>query len=179
MSQPNQYPPQPQPGWGQQPPPGWGAPQPPRRPKKNPGEIITYVILAAVGAFAVFGVIGSSLNDSDPATASSSATTEAPAPLEEPAQDPVQEHSDKKAAKDGQYDDGDYIVGEDIPAGTYTTSGAESGLFEFCTVTTEPTSDSKFPQLKSANADERIIITLTKQDGVVTIQGCEPLTARK
>ncbi|MBA4865944.1 hypothetical protein H1V43_32290 [Streptomyces sp. PSKA54] len=76
------------------------------------------------------------------------------------------------------YGDGDYVVGDDIPAGTYETSGAKSGVFELCTITTEPTSDTKFPQLKTANADERIIITLTKDDGVVSISGCEPLTPR-
>jgi hypothetical protein len=70
------------------------------------------------------------------------------------------------------------VVGEDIPAGTYQTAGAEKGIFEFCSVTTDPVDEAKFPQLKSANADERIIITLTKADGVVSISGCEPLTRR-
>ncbi|NUL06335.1 hypothetical protein HRW07_24515 [Streptomyces lunaelactis] len=93
--------------------------------------------------------------------------------------DDLQKQIDEEAEKDGRFGDGDYVVGEDVPPGTYTSKGAKAGLFEFCSVTTEPTSDSKFPQLKSANKDERIIITLTKADGVVTIQGCEPLTLRK
>ncbi|MCM2389021.1 hypothetical protein [Streptomyces albipurpureus] len=84
----------------------------------------------------------------------------------------------KKSVKSKEYADGDYVVGEDIPAGTYSSKGATPGLFELCTITTDPTSDSKFPQLKTANAKERIIITLSKADGVVTIQGCEPLTRR-
>ncbi|MEU5400685.1 hypothetical protein ABZ348_15500 [Streptomyces sp. NPDC005963] len=84
----------------------------------------------------------------------------------------------KKAQKAKQYGDGDYIVGEDIPAGTYTSKGAAPGLFELCTITTDPTSADKFPQFKTANAKERIIIILTKADGVVTVQGCEPLTRR-
>lgn len=82
------------------------------------------------------------------------------------------------AAKEKDYPDGDYIVGEDIPPGTYTTTGAAPGEF-LCAITTKPTDDTTFPQLKSADANERIIITLTKADGTVTIQGCEPLTARK
>ena len=59
------------------------------------------------------------------------------------------------------------------------TPGAQKGLFEFCSITSDPVDESKFPLLKSANADERIIVTLTKADGVVSVSGCEPLTARR
>lgn len=91
---------------------------------------------------------------------------------------PAEAPKKKSAPKAKQYGDGDYIVGEDIPPGTYTSKGAAPGLFELCTITTEPTSDAKFPQFKTANAKERVIIMLTKADGVVTVQGCEPLTRR-
>lgn len=77
-----------------------------------------------------------------------------------------------------QYGDGDYQVGKDIPTGTYETSGASSGGISFCAITTHPTG-GKLPQVKSATkAGERIIITLDKGDGVVTVKGCEPLTPR-
>jgi hypothetical protein len=66
-----------------------------------------------------------------------------------------------------------------MPPDTYTTKSAKAGAFEFCSATTDPTSDSRFPRMKATNKDERIIITLTESDGVVTIQGCEPLTRRK
>jgi transcription elongation factor len=76
-----------------------------------------------------------------------------------------------------EYGDGDYQVGTDIPAGTYESAGASSDGVGFCAITTEPTG-SKLPQAKSAEAGERIIITLEKGDGVVSVQGCEPLTPR-
>lgn len=191
----NQYPPQQPPGWGPQP-PTWGAP-PPRPPRKSAGQILSYVILSAVGVCLVVGAIGLAFSSNDDTNAFSSPTSEAPLAVEEePAtgpdealedpqeqnqegQDELDAEAEEEAAKDGEYSDGDYLVGEDMPSGTYTTAGAKSGIFEFCSITTEPTSDTKFPQLKAANADERIIITLSKEDGVVTIQGCEPLTLRK
>jgi hypothetical protein len=76
------------------------------------------------------------------------------------------------------YGSGDYVVGEDIPAGTYTTDGATQDSFEFCMISTEGDGGDNWGQLKSANANERIIITLNASDGVVTLDGCEPLRRR-
>jgi hypothetical protein len=100
------------------------------------------------------------------------------APVEQKTQRPTETAAEPAPENPAEYPNGDYVVGEDIPAGTYQTAGAEKGIFEFCSVTTDPVDEAKFPQLKSANADERIIITLTKADGVVSISGCEPLTRR-
>jgi hypothetical protein len=86
--------------------------------------------------------------------------------------------AEKPAAKPNEYAEGDYVVGEDIPPGTYTTTGAKKGFFELCSISTEPTADGVMPKWKTANANERIIITLSKDDGIVTIQGCEPLRPR-
>lgn len=166
--------------------------QPPPSPKKGMSAwAIVGITLGGIFAFVlVLGVIGAIAGDgagsaSDTAVAVTDSPTlsptvspaiEAPAPSKaavKPAPKPK-----PAAPKPPEYSDGDYVIGEDMPPGTYTSEGAQKGLFEFCSVTTKPADDSTWPQIKSANADERIIITLKKSDGVVTISGCEPLTRR-
>lgn len=88
MSQPNQYPQQPPPGWGQQPQPGWGPPppQPPR--KSNTGKIIGFSCLGVIGLVMVLGIIGVALSggsDGSSSSASDKATTAAEKPKEESA----------------------------------------------------------------------------------------------
>lgn len=177
--------------WGQtttpgQPYPGPYGPPPPPKKRMSPWAIAGITI---GGFFAFLIVLGIAVGD--PEATDEKATGSKPTPtVEAPAAQPSKaapakktqapaEPTDKPKPAPKTYDDGDYIVGEDIPAGTYTTPGAESGAFELCMISTKPTSSSVFPQLKSANANERIIITLAKKDGVVTISGCEPLTLRK
>lgn len=167
--------------------------QPPPPPKKgmSTGAIVGIVLGSIFGFVLFLGIIGVALDDGSRTTSSgASKKTASPkeksleeeyADLEEQNKKNLEERKKnraKEAAKEGEFSDGDYIVGEDIPPGTYTSAGAQKGAFEFCSITTDPTDDSKFPKLKSANADERIIITLTEADGVVTISGCEPLKRR-
>ncbi|GAA2252642.1 hypothetical protein GCM10010232_46330 [Streptomyces amakusaensis] len=160
--------------------PGYGPPPPPPKKKLSTGATVAIVLGSVVGFFLILGIIGAALSDGEP-------TDEKPDTAKAPSAPPAAEKAEKaeKAEEPGKpasaeqsYGDGDYLVGEDIPAGTYTTPGAKKGPFEFCTITTKP-SEGEMPQIKSANADERIIITLTKADGVLTVQGCEPLTPRK
>lgn len=184
-----QYQGQPYPGQPQQPYYGaqGGYPGGPVPPKKS--WFARHKTLSIIGGvFAFLVVVGIAAGGGDDSSSTSSETVATkpdkadakPAAPAKKAQTPAAKPKPKPAApKPKEYPDGDYVVGEDIPAGTYTTPGAEKGLFEVCMVSTEPTSDSVFPQLKSANADERIIITLKKADGVVSISGCEPLTPRK
>jgi hypothetical protein len=140
------------------------------------------------GVLGILGAITDTVDGSSTATRKPSATapetsTKADAkPAEKKATPSSKAPAKKKTPpkpKVVEYPDGDYVVGEDIPAGTYETPGAQKGLFEFCSITSDPVDDSKFPLLKSANADERIIVTLTKADGVVSVSGCEPLKARR
>jgi cytoskeletal protein RodZ len=84
----------------------------------------------------------------------------------------------KAPQKMDTYGDGDYQVGKDIPAGTYRSSGAKKGIFDLCTVTTKPTSSSTLPQVKTANSGDQVLITLAKEDGVVTFKGCNSFKAR-
>jgi hypothetical protein len=138
------------------------------------GAIVAIVLGSIVGLFILIGVIGAALGtegkDQPQATPSATAAPKTAAPTKKTATPTV---------KPAGYADGDYIIGEDIPPGTYQTPGAQAGAFEFCMVSTKPTADGVMPQLKSANANERIIITLTAKDGILSIAGCEPLTRRK
>jgi len=170
MMQPPYGPPQPPPGHY------YGPYGPPPKKPMGAGAIVAIVFGSLVGVFVLIGVLGAAFGDDDKAKPRATPTTHMPAAAQttEPAKAP-----DSPATKPAGYADGDYIVGEDIPPGTYQTVGAQAGAFEFCMVSTKPTVDGVFPQLKSANKDERIIITIKAEDGVLSISGCEPLTRRK
>jgi hypothetical protein len=153
------------------------------------GWAIAGLTLAGLcGTIGILGAIIDTVDGSNTATRKPSATAAEtpakadakPAPVKKPSPStkPPAKQATPPKPKAVDYPDGDYVVGEDIPAGTYETPGAQKGLFEFCSITSDPVDESKFPLLKSANADERIIVTLTKADGVVTISGCEPLKPR-
>lgn len=77
-----------------------------------------------------------------------------------------------------QWVNGDYIIGEDIPLGTYTSAGAVDDISPLCMATSNGA--GHWPILKAANADERIIIRLTSANkgDVLTISGCKPLTLK-
>lgn len=97
---------------------------------------------------------------------------------------PAQPESGKQKAekpsdsKPVGYPNGDYVVGKDIPEGTYESKGATPGIFDLCMISTEGDNNDNWGQLKYANENERIIITLKESDGVLSISGCEPLTPR-
>lgn len=187
MTQPPPHGPQqpPPPGWG--PPPGQPYPGPygPPPPKKGmgAGAIIAIVLGSIVGVIVLLAILGALIGDDDKTKPRATPTTRTPtvAPTTAPTTAPTKKTATPpaKPTTPAGYPDGDYIIGEDIPPGTYQTPGAEAGAFELCMVSTKPTADGVFPQLKSANKDERIIITLAKKDGVLSISGCEPLTRRK
>lgn len=167
---------------------GPGYPPPPK--KMGTGAIVAIVLGSIFGFFVLLVILGLALGDDSSqgsgrtpgGAAGEPAAKESGEPLDaKPAEKSTEKPAEEKpeAGKDREYPSGDYVVGEDIPAGTYASAGAEKGVFEFCSITTEPTGDLTMPQIKTANADERIIITLAKEDGVVTISNCEPLKLRK
>lgn len=176
MSQHQPYPPQQpqQPQQFQQ-----FQPLPPK--KKHTGLKITGGI---IGAFVVIGLIAGATggSDGDADSKPAAVTSATPSPKAEPAakDDPEPEKSKKPAAPKAPkgYGDGDYVVGQDIPAGTYESAGASNELLDVCAITTDPPGETTMPQVKSANKGERIIITLKSKDGTVTVQGCEPLKKR-
>ncbi|MER7905390.1 hypothetical protein ABTX84_19170 [Streptomyces sp. NPDC095614] len=165
---------------------GPGYPPPSKKKKMSGGAIVAIVIGCVLGGlFLLLLIIGFAVSDdSSPSEDKASVLEVTASPSESAAEAPAKpaEKTPEKAAepkKATEYPSGDYVVGEDIPAGTYTSAGAEKGIFELCTITTEPTGDTTMPKIKTSNADERIIITLEKADGVVSISGCEPLKPRE
>ena len=77
------------------------------------------------------------------------------------------------------FGDGTHVVGKDIPVGTYVSAGARSGSAAFCSVTTESRRAEALSRITSGRRGERVVITLSRYDSVVTVQGCEPLTRRR
>ncbi|MFC9941540.1 hypothetical protein [Streptomyces pratensis] len=167
---------------------GPGYPPPPK--KKMSGGAIVAIVLGSVfgGLFILLVIIGLAVDDDSTQAEGKSPILEVTAPADESATaapaKPAEKTPEKAAEKpepkkDPEYSSGDWVVGEDIPAGTYTSAGAEKGIFELCTITTDPSGDTTMPKIKTANADERVIITLAEEDGVVSISGCEPLKPRE
>lgn len=172
---------------------GYNPPTPPPK-KRSVGKIIGIVCASFVG-LAMFGGCVSAISSDEGSDRTSSPTRstvstptkdtgksieEEMAEIQEENRknrEKLAEESRKEAMKDGQYPDGDYEVGVDIEPGTYVSSGAKKGLFEFCSATTEPT-DGSFGEMETANADERVILTVTATSGIVKISGCEPFERR-
>ncbi|MFD7921357.1 hypothetical protein ACFV3R_19280 [Streptomyces sp. NPDC059740] len=166
-----------------QPAPGW-APPPPQ--KKKTGKIVGFgcgglvlLLVLIVVVIATTGggdAKGDKKAEASPSSAAPSATGAGDRPRTDakPTGKPAEKPAPQKT-----YGDGDYQVGKDIPEGTYESAGAAESVLELCTITTEPKGDLTMPQLKTAQKGERVIITLAEKDGVVTVQGCKPLTLRK
>jgi hypothetical protein len=171
------------------------APMPPQGPPPRKMSTAKIVMLTVGGLFAliiVFSVIGAALSgggsddgkgtqEQPGAAQPKDADAEKAAGEEQkdrPKDDAKKEKTEPKPEPEAKsYGDGDYVVGEDIPPGTYESAGANSDIFDLCTITTEPKGD-KFPQAKTGNKGERIIITLSEGDGTLTVQGCRPLKER-
>lgn len=154
MYPPHQNQPQPQPGWG--PPPG--------PPKKSVGKMVGIGCLGAVAAVVALGILGAIIGVGEEEATTSSRP---PAAAEEPAPEEPQTTEERT-----QWGDGDYIAGEDMPPGTYVSEGAQKGIFELCSATTE---DGEW---STGNAGEQVILKVTEDSGTVSISGCEPFVQR-
>lgn len=153
----------------------WGPP-PPKKPM-NAWAVVGITIGGLFAFLIVVGLLAGDPDTTDPKATPTRSATPTKAPTTKPPAAPAK--TAKPKAEPAGYTDGDYLVGEDMPPGTYQTSGAQAGLFELCSITTDPTDSSVMPQWKTGNKDERIIITITAKDRLVSINGCEPLTRRK
>lgn len=71
-----------------------------------------------------------------------------------------------------------FIVGSDIQPGLYRSTGAERGLFEFCSWSTNegPSSNSDIIDFGTANADEPIVVEIGPEVGAFETSNCEPWT---
>lgn len=155
----NQYPPQQPYGQPHQTYVGGPGYPPPPKKKMSGGAIVAIVIGSVLGGiFLLLLIIGLAVSDDSSTSEGKAPSLEVTAPSSESAAAAPAKPAEKtpeKAAKETEpekvteYPPGDYVVGEDIPAGTYTSDGAEKGIFEFCSITTEPTGDTTMPKIKS------------------------------
>ena len=147
-------------------------PQPPYRlpvpPKRSPRW--PWVVGGVVLLFVLVGISVGGSDPSPPTRSSAGAASLAPTPVDiEPA----------PAAKPGpatSFDDGTYVVGEDVVAGTYKSAGARTGLFELCTVSThfdDAASTGTVLDLQVVNANEPVRIKVTAKAKSVKASGCE------
>ncbi|MDT0353069.1 hypothetical protein RM445_26500 [Pseudonocardia sp. DSM 45834] len=161
--------------WQQMPPYGAYPPPPPPAPKKRKWPWVVgglFVLLFVVPA------LGNSRSSSTPpsttvASAPPSAVAAAPAvPLKAVDDDaPAAVTSGPKTS----FGDGTWVVGEDIVPGNYKSAGAQSGLFEYCQITThsDENAESSFLDWKNANADEPIRVKVSGKVKSVKVSGCE------
>lgn len=137
-------------------------PVPPAPPKKNKSW--------KIAGFGCAGAVGLLLFASCVAVVSEDKTDASPRPTQTA---PSLRPNGATPTGKGGFAEGDYLVGDDMPPGTYVSTGAVSDVFDFCSATTEG-SDGILNDMVSANAGERTILRVTKDDYLVSIQGCEP-----
>ena len=130
--------------------------------------VITSAVAIFLGILFIVG-FGVSLGNSKPTAATSAPTISAPAPA---VAAPVQN------GPATTFGDGTWVVGEDIVPGTYRSTGAKEGIFEFCSVFTyaNDTADGSVLALDSANANEPIRIKVSGKVKSVKASGCETFT---
>lgn len=162
----------------------------PHQPQRNKGLRIAAFGCGGVLGLALFAscvalVAGSDDDKEDggatvttssaPVSASPSASSAKPS---SPATPVTTEPTPPPQPSPASFGNGDFEVGKDVKPGTYVSKGAEEGLFDLCTATTE-SADGMINELKSANAGEQVILKVTSSDSVVSIDGCEPFVLRK
>lgn len=78
--------------------------------------------------------------------------------------------------------DGTFLVGTEVQPGTYRSTGAKEGFFEFCSWTrlrdTTGNSGSTIA-FGTANANEPMIVTIQPSDAAFKTSGCEPFVKIK
>ena len=75
------------------------------------------------------------------------------------------------------FGEGRHTVGEDVSPGTYVSEGAKSAGTERCSVTTERVGGGA-PRVKAVNRGERVVVTLGRDVGAVTVRGCQDFARR-
>jgi hypothetical protein len=140
------------------------------------------------GGFVVLAIWAGLSNQDDPApvaqSAPSTATTTAPrATYAKPTHTPppttaapAPTAAAAPASPRTSFGDGTWIVGTDIEPGTYRSSGATPGFFEFCSATTRSgaSSNSDMIDWVTANANEPVVIEIGPKVKAFDVSGCEP-----
>ncbi len=162
-----------QPNGAQWPPPyGPPPPVPPQKPRFGLGARIAMIIggVVLIAAVSRCGSGGSEARptSSSPPAATPTAARQAPAPAPTSAVAP---------ATLG-IGDGTWLIGSDMQPGTYRSTGAKQGLFEFCSWSTKagPSSNSDILDFGTANANEPMIVAIDSKVKAFTTSNCEPWT---
>lgn len=69
--------------------------------------------------------------------------------------------------------DGQYIVGDEVAPGRYKSPGAQSGIFDLCSVTTR-SANGDVLEWKTGNEGDQVLITVSEKADTIEIHGCEP-----
>lgn len=157
--------------------PGFQTSQPPTPPAPKKRRKGGYIALGVLGGIAVIALL-----------AEVSGRTPS---VDEPRSVVVQQQPEQPAAAvaapttvvahqgpQTSFGEGTWIVGVDIEPGTYRSTGAKEGLFEFCSYKRlkEPTSDSDSLSWGTANANEPIVIAIKPTDGAFQSSNCDTFT---
>jgi hypothetical protein len=68
---------------------------------------------------------------------------------------------------------GDHLIGDKIPPGTYVSPGAKDDVLGLCTANTR-TADGEYLDTAIGGVDEQVIIIVAQNAGLLEIQGCRP-----
>lgn len=137
----------------------------------NKGVAIAGISLSAVGLFLCIvytAVFASAVGDASKTTPTASAPTYT-APT-------YTAQSAAEAVPSEGIGDGTHIIGQDMEPGTYRSTGAKQGLFEFCHWATKSgaSSNSDTVDFGTANANEPMVVEIGKNVKAFESSNCEP-----
>ena len=143
----------------------------------NQGVALSGAILSGIGLIlciawtAVFAEAASNPSTVAPVTAPNASTTST-APTAESAN----ELQDAPEPVEAGIGDGTHIIGKDMERGTYRSTGAKQGLFEFCSWSTlsGASSNSDILDFGTANANEPMVVEIEKNAKAFKSSNCEP-----
>lgn len=127
------------------------VPPPPRPKSMKPVWVALAIVLLACGFGAV--VLGA-FNPSPKSAPQPSIAPYAEQGVPDPGVRPTPTPKTAKAPAIKSFGDGTYLVGEDIPAGTYTSPGAEESAFTLCYWNVRAGDETDADYLKGGNADK-------------------------
>ncbi|OZM81704.1 hypothetical protein CFP66_12115 [Pseudonocardia sp. MH-G8] len=73
----------------------------------------------------------------------------------------------------GTIPQGEWIVGDEVAPGRYRSAGAETGIFELCSVFVNDESGSVM-DFSTGNEGEQVLITIPENAATVSNSGCVP-----
>lgn len=155
---------------------GFTPPPPPPAPPKRGVPTSVKVIGWGIAGIVAIGVIANLGGGSGTPTSRTVATESAPRPTTPAPTTPA-----RPVGPQTSFGDGTWIVGADIEPGTYRSTGAQEGVFEFCSYSRlrDASSDGDTLSWGTANANEPIVIAIKASDGAFKSAGCATFTKVK